>query len=228
MFYDQQKKIINYSKYKTDLFINDEFIDYILIFHEFQRKISEVKIQNLEAIKKTGNRKKIQELENHNIIEILQTWGDKYAINIKTLIDVLEIRDSIIFNLSMIGLNPYHLLNKSYANINNYTDQKKLEYVIKIKQCIFEGFKLNLAVWNANDKKYYLRKTHIPLNINSNYISSRNDINKFGDNNPKYIIVDKILYMLDNKTNVYTSTVSNISILDGFITIDPNFDTIIV
>lgn len=227
LFYHEQKRIINYSKFKTDLFVADEMLSYVIIFNEFQRRISELKIQNLEVIKKTGDKKKLKSSENYNIVEILQEWGNKYGININGLIDVLEIRDSIINCLGLIGLNPFYQIEKSYYNISEYSDEEKFDYIVKMKQCIFEGYKQNIAIWNSLEKRYYTRKTHIPLNIQNEYLLSKFDINKYGDSNPRYIIYDKLLYKLNSKINIYEPIVSNISVLDGFINIDPNFDAII-
>lgn len=228
LFGTEQKKIISYSEFKTDLMVADEFVKYILIFNEFQKKLIEINIKNLEAIKKTGDRKRRADLSSKNIIENLQDWSDQYGVSIEGLLDVIDIRDTIINTMAMIGLNPYLGHENAFVNIvSSYSDKEKFDYICSIKRCIFEGYKLNLAVWNNVDKKYYSRKSHLPLNIDSEYIMSRLDILKYGDNNPKYIVYDTLIYLLNPKTNIYESQISHISIMDGYVTIDPNYDSLL-
>lgn len=222
LFPNEQKKIISYSEIKTDLMLDDEFIRYILIFNEFQKQLLEVNIRNLNVIKKVGDRKKKEKYETRSIIENLKEWGNNYGISIKGLLEVIDLRETIINTMVMIGLNPFHNHEKS-LDIN----QDKHDYICSIKQCIFEGYKLNIAVWNNIEKKYYSRKSHLPLIIENEYILSKLDILKYGDSNPKYIIYDKITYIINTMTNLYNPVVSHISVLDGFIVIDPNFDSLL-
>ena len=83
-----------------------------------------------------------------------------------------------------------------------------------------------MAIWDSNEKAYIMRKTHVKLNIDNPLIYNKYEITKFGDHNPKYILVDNLLYLMNIKNNMYEPIVSNISVLDGFIAIDPYFDSI--
>lgn len=229
------KKVVNYSEFKSDLYVSDDFIKYILIFNEFQKNLSEISIKNLNLENETestdtkvGNKEKSADENDQNIVEMLQEWGNEYGINVKGLLNVLEVRESIISSMIMIGLNPFENNSSRFANVvNSFSDQEKLKYVCNIKQCIFEGYKHNMAVWNSVDKRYYTRKTHLPLQITNEYILSKIDIYKFGDTNPKYIVYDKLMYFLNTKTNLYEPKVTHVSVLDGYITVDPNFDSIL-
>lgn len=225
--FQNKKNIIRYGEYKTDLMMADDFIQFIILFNEFQRKISEIGIMDLDAIKKTGDRKKKQEIKNKNMIDIMNNWCEKYALKIDGLLTILETRDDIIDSMASMGLNPYQNYQKSYHLIeNDYSDKEKYDYICNIKQCIFEGYKLNIAEWKKTEQKYYTRKTHIPIEFNSKYIQTKMDILKNGDNNPHYIIFNNILLMLNKKTNLYDAKVDYISVLDGFIPVDTKFDAL--
>lgn len=235
LFQSQQNNVLYYSKYKTDLMLSDNFIRTILIFYELQQKISEINVKNLELEVENekeggsynviyGGATKLKLYKEKNIIEILENWGSAYGINIKIVLDILELRDTIINLMAIIGLNPYHNFNESFGMIHKkYNDLEMMNYISKIKHCIYEGYKLNLAVYNPIDKTYYIRKSHLPLEIESDYLITKIESYHFGDTNPKYIIYDEILFLLKKDSDIYSAKVRNISILDGYITIDPNF-----
>lgn len=231
LFSEFNNKINYYSIIKTDLMMADEFIKYILFFHELQNKISNINIENMklenfvESKDNITGGSKYQFNHKKNIIDILNNWGDLYGINIKTVLEILELRDTIINVMAVLGLNPYHNYQKSYNNIyKQATDHELMLYICNIKQCIYEGYKLNLAVWNPIDKLYYTKKTHLPMNIKSSCILTKFDIMKYGDSNPKYLIFDEVKYIMKRESEIYESEVRNISVMDGFITIDPNFE----
>lgn len=228
----KEKHILSYSKFKTDLIMADQFIKYLLIFQELEFRISQINVKNIELEKEEGitgsgdgkSKINVKLMGEKNIIDILSIWGEKFGINIKKILDVLELRDVIINLMCVIGLNPYHNHQKSYNNIFRiYNDNEMFEYISGLKQCIYEGYKLNLAVWNPGEKKYYSKKTHIPIQVNNDYILSGPDIVKYGDSNPKYIIFDELDFILGQNSEIYTARVKNISVMDGFVIIDPTF-----
>lgn len=200
-FYKNSSKISRYQNIKTELLVADDFLQFIFIFRKFMEVLSDVDAQE---------------------------WCEQHGIMYSGLVGdkgVIRIRDEIIQNLANIGLNPYANFDKSIYNIANYTDVES--YVSVMKQCIFEGYKFNLAVWNPFTQQYIVRKTHIPINVKSGLIQNKLDISKNGDSNPQFIIFDNILYQNDSETNMYITKVQTISVMDGFISIDKNFDTLI-
>src|SRR5690606_23535651 len=50
LFANEQKKVVSYSEYKTDLMVADEFMRYLLIFYEFKEKLFELNIKNIQTI----------------------------------------------------------------------------------------------------------------------------------------------------------------------------------
>jgi hypothetical protein len=249
MFATQQNKVIGYSALKTELVVADEFIRYVLVFHELQKRLLEINIKNLDTAIKDGgyeqrkhqfnknkfNKNKFNKNSNDdkrkyrekNIIEIFTNWAENYGMDPEIVFKVMEVREQTINTLVSNGLNPYQNNEKCFANIvNSYDDNDRYKYIQLMKQCIFEGYKLNVAAWSAYDKKYYSRKTQLPLEIDSELIMNKHELFKHGDNNPRYIIYDKIDLKLNNQTGMYEIKIPHISILDGYVVVDANFDRI--
>jgi hypothetical protein len=93
-----------------------------------------------------------------------------------------------------------------------------------LKQCIFEGYKLNLAEWNPRAKAYISRQTHNYLPIDNPLVTGRKSINREGDSNPRFIIFNEITLKQNAGTGIYQASVGLISVMDGYVPIDPHFD----
>jgi hypothetical protein len=166
--------------------------------------------------------------------EILQVWTEERGLSITELNTAIELRENIITMLSIIGLNPYENFDKSWTFVKNDINEvapNLLDYIRGIKQCIFEGYKLNIAVWNAVEKKYFTRKSHLPIIIPSGAASGTiqdfTNVTKYGDTNPKYIIYNKILCKPSQIGITYQIEADAISVIDGFIPLDVNFDALV-
>ena len=145
----------------------------------------------------------------------------------------LENRDEImrdfLFNMNMnpfanSHINIYELLNTYNSNQNLF--EESIEEIIKIKKCIYEGYKLNIATYDS-DKKMYIS------NFNGHIIDTQSYLvknlpylengKKFIDMKPKYILYDS-LTIKQNMNGEYIFTVSNtISVISGYIDIDLTF-----
>lgn len=213
-FGNRQGRVQSYAENKNDLILADDFLKYVSLFYEIQKKIAEF-MENKDA------------LFSKDILSTLNDWLEDSGISAESVLGALEIRNDVMNVMTISGLNAFHCNRDSYRNIIGLGDHEKIEYVRRIKQCIFEGYKLNMAVWNPVSQRYYTRKTHLPLTIESEYIMSGADIAKYGDNNPKFIIYDRIVYFADPESTIYQPVVSHISVIDGFITVDPNYDSLV-
>ena len=178
---------------KSDLFISDTMIEYILIFNEFQKLLYNIGLSD-------------------NIINELKKWCDKYGLDATTLTEIIEIRDSVIKCMCIIGLNPFQYIENSMQYLIIASETDKLNYIKTLKQCIFEGFKLNLAVYNKKDRTYYTRKTNIGFQI--------------PEIEANYIIYDTIFYNLNSASNLYEPNILHYSVMDGYVVIDNTFDKI--
>ena len=134
---------------------------------------------------------------------------DKNGISYASMMKVLELREEIIDSLVAIGLNPYFR-------------QGDVRDFVKMKQCIYEGYKLNMGVWVPEIKRYIDYKTHQALTFTSPVIVPFYQLDQKGDTNPRYVIYAKKETKLDRIKGVYKIHTDHLSVMDGFVPIDLN------
>ena len=198
---------------KSRLFISCEFIDFLLFFYSLKKEI----INNIE----TDSINKIKE------------YCEKNQVNYNGIMAFIENRDEIIrdflFNMNMNPyandhINLYDLLNSYNGNQNLF--EESIEEIIKIKQCIYEGYKLNVATYNSEKNIYISNFNGYKIDTNSYLIKNLPSLKngkRFTENKPKYILYDS-LTIKQNFDSDYTFAVSNcITVLSGYINIDFSF-----
>ncbi len=157
-------------------------------------------------------------------IEKSEAWCAERGLDYSTVVNAIDLRDTIINNLAALGFNPYENENRSLSHIvdtyQNGTRSELFECVKRLKQCLYEGYKLNVAEWNPRAKAYISRQTHIFLPFHSPLFIGKRDIDKYGDGNPRFIIYNKLTMKMNQTTGVYSPEVNGISVLDGFVSID--------
>lgn len=186
----------------------DDFIQAMNIFAEFQRYLQSIDL----------------EMGHAKLAKTLQQWTESHGISITALYEVMDLRDNIINNLALVGFDPYRR-DASSSSLS------RARYIRLVKQCLFEGYKMNIAVWNPSEKKYYARKSHLPIHVDASAaggtIQDVADIVKHGDSNPKYILYRGLRCLPIPDSTVYRVEADTISVLDGYIPIDVNFDVLV-
>lgn len=199
---DKESSDDYYYRYKS--LLCDDFIESLLAFESFIKQISILK-----------NNKLITE------------WCQKKCINMGTLSSIYETREKIIEELMVAGIDI--LYNEEYRLIDQTIDNF-MPTVINIKQCLYEGLKHNLLIYNNNEKIY--KTLHgLPINNIENNILSTKIQNKLrslkvltGNIQPKYIITDHLNLSIKNDGKImYEVSTNYISILDGYIYPDTTF-----
>jgi hypothetical protein len=139
-------------------------------------------------------------------------------------------RDEIIENFLSIGLNPYYNglgLDKGKYNIltifRNNLDECVGE-IHKIKECLLDGYRLNLCVWNDKKKRYISHHRNMPVNVNKSNVLSRMGADA-KQTNANFIICTDIMLMSDmrNKSKYNFESVGGVSILDSYLNVDLEF-----
>ena len=202
----------NYNRLKTRLFISCEFIDFLLFFYKFQNILDLYK----------NDFKKIHDFCEDN------------KVNYGTLMTLIEIREEIIkdflFNMNLnpmtnTHINLYNLINSYNTNDNLFIES--IEEIIKIKKCLYEGFKFNIAIYDENIKKYIINNTNKEIEVDSYLIKNLPILESgktFEINKPKIILYDSLLIKKNSNINTYEFNIGNsISILSGYINTDLNF-----
>lgn len=144
-----------------------------------------------------------------------QYLGDRGMVA-SGFVQVAERRDEIIHMMASMGFNPYHNWRESLDQIIDGVEMDKLTFVRKIKQCIYEGFRTNVAAWDAGAGTFRTLKSHIKLSIDS-------DLMRF---QPKFIVYDSIL-MTGDSVDMYKARLNYLGVLDGFVEVDINFEALI-
>jgi len=198
-------RIDGYSALYQSLFIADDFINNLILYFDFQKQI----------MKSFGE----------DASESMEAWCDIRGVDYQTMVSAIDLRDEVLNTLAAIGFNPYANAANSLTHVvdcyQNCSRDELLECVCRIKQCIFEGYKLNMAEWNPKIKAYITRQTHTFLQFFNPLFIGKRDIDKYGDGNPRFIIFDQITLKLNQNTGVYSPEVGGISVLDGFVSVDP-------
>lgn len=195
---------------KDELIISCDFIKFIIVFAEVQKILSQKKLEK----------------EMENPIKKLENFLQNAGLSSAVLSDVIVYRDEYISTLYDLGFDPTINEWNSYHTTYGMDMQYKLDWIKGIKQCIYEGYKYNLAQWNTVRNDYYTKRDNIALNLTRKWISDRHEINIYGDNNPKFIVFSSISYRYDPKKDIYMPNVVAVSSMDGYVAVDSNFESI--
>ena len=195
----------NYNRLKTRLFISCEFIDFLLFFNSFQELL----------------------LINFDKINIIQQFCIDNHIIYSELMKLIEVRDEIIkdfaFNMNLNPMANNHIKLPILLKSPN-TFYEAIEIIIKIKKCLYDGFKDNIAIYNKKLNKYIIKNTPFEINTNS-YLTKNLPIlesgKKFEINKPPVILFDSSIIKINSEINNYQFYVANsISVLSGYININ--------
>ncbi len=192
----------NYHKLKTRLFINCEFIDFLLFFYTFQ----ELLINNDNSA--------LQFCEENNVL-----YGE--------LMNLIDVRDEIIKDFAFnMNLNPMENNDINIYSLLNSDDkflQDGINEIIKIKKCLYSGFQLNLAIYNEETNNYYIANSLNIINVDSYLVKNMPILNSgkpFEINKPKIILYDSVIIKKNPIINNYQFYSANsISVLTGYINI---------
>lgn len=197
----------NFNRLKAKLLVGCEMLELLLIYQRFTSKAS-----TLSA-------------SQH------QEWALSKGLNYYGLCKVTEAIDEIYWQmLDQLRINPlsnatehdelYQTIKRSEEMNNN----ELVDSVIKLKKCIYEGYKNNLLVWNEKDNSF---KTLSGLNvIVSSKVVSRLSYQKIGasfEQNCPRILIYKELMSKQDMSGKFVYEASLISIMDGFVHVDVEF-----
>ena len=147
---------------------------------------------------------------------------------------VIDERDEFITNLLTQNIDVfYNGLNLKRGTYNLLEIIRKdinvgMEEIKKIKHCIFEGYKLNIATYNNKTKTYEMDYKNIPLKlIETPLINPLPMVEEIQQSVPKKIIVSSVNVISNYfEPGMYSFSAGDcVSVLDGFINLDESFIT---
>ena len=143
-----------------------------------------------------------------------EKFCEKYKLDFNGMINVIDIRLKIMDDLIMSKLDPFYLNDQSIIKSNKLT---YFQYVCKIKQCLYDGFRLNI-IQNHKDTRNYKDRFGNVVKINT---PNRN----IGF--PQLLITNNIKIASNpfSENFQFNLETDRVSILDGYIGIDIDFVT---
>lgn len=185
----------------------DEFIEYLFIWLMFMNVVEE------------QSKKKNPDLDK------IKKWVEDHNLKYDGLLDVASRRDELIESFVNLGYNPFWnglgLKRGSYnlINILRHNLEDGIEEIKKIKRCIYEGYRMNMATYNSIINKYVMDYKKIAIDaIDSQLISPLPLIDDIKQARPQNIIVGGLT--LNPMGAVYGFFANTISVVDGFIEFD--------
>lgn len=184
--------------------IADDFINSVFIWEEF--------------IEYNNKLRKLSEIKN---------WLVERNINYNEFINIIALRDEIISDIILSGLNLHYNSLQLPRSLYNLSDIIKkdlndgLKEIMKIKRAIYDGYIMNLCFWDDVKSTYVHKFSKQKVLIRSQVISPlifNESINKI---RPKNLIVNNITLLLKD-INLYEFKASFVSVMDGFVNIDNN------
>lgn len=195
------KRLGNYNDLKIDIKddktrfnISDDFIQIILIYETIIEKM--------------------QHMSGVNPMKDLEKWFIENKLDYQGWLDVIELINEIELQLIEMGLRINYDRTLLIKRINK-SPNEAFDDIIKIKRVLIESYRLNILTWNDIIKCYITNYKHNNVRCYSELV--------MGENPPKYILTDLILYKSSNSGQMSFNTGTCISVLDKFIDFDINF-----
>lgn len=188
------------DKYIADDIL-DDFINCIFVYNSLHQYINDNITTNIT-------------------LEKIRTFCTSHNLLYDGLLQVIEMRDTIIENMVDIGLDPYYndLQIKHYnlSKILNTSTFESFNEIKKFKLCLYNGYRCNLLT-RVKDTTYTVQKHGIQISVKSNLLKSMQVL-------PKYIIIDTYnLVQKYNQAQFEFVTQGYVSVLDNFAKVDENF-----
>lgn len=210
------------ATYYYKLVFCDEFIEYLFIWNDF-----------MEIIGKMGQTlEKTTKLSKSSVMSVnyLPQWCKENHFNYDGFMKIIDLRDELLATMLSLGLNPYYngleLVRGSYNLISilqrNLTEG--MNEIIKIKKCIYEGYRFNLYMWNDVLKAYTSNYSHNTISLDTQLTKSLPTNDNFEQNKPQKIIVGNVVLKESfHDKGMYEFSGENVSVLDGYVNVDVTF-----
>lgn len=186
--------------YRTQLIIADGFIEGIILFNAISKVLP-------------GDIKK---------------WCISMNLKYENVLMFLKQRDGIIDQCIMAGLDIFIVANRdnpvSLATIN---EENFADYIARLKYCIYDGFRLNMA--RLGDDGLYRSSRGLVIKYKGLWddtlinTKEREKNKTIVTSKPKFIIYDELFMKFNIKRKIFDVNCERVSALDGYVAFDENF-----
>ena len=184
---------LNFNRLKAKLLVGCEMLEMLLIYQRFSSKAHSLELDKLSE------------------------WCFSKGLHFANLCKLTESIDEVYWYMATERSELYQTLKRS-SDMNN---TELVDSVIKLKQCIYEGYKNNILLWNEESNSY--QTTSGLKVIVKSKITSRLSYQKLGapfDQDRPNILIYKELLTRQDISGAYAHEASMISNMDGFVNID--------
>jgi hypothetical protein len=204
------------ARFYNRVFIADEFIDSVFLWNEFMSEINRIEpMVTGDSVTKFS-------------IENITRWCDSNDVDYDGMLQVVSVRDEIIESLTAIGVNPYYNGLRMDQGTYNLTGIFKsnldegLEEIKKLKRCILDGYRCNLARWNSITNAYTMMHRAAKVKVRSDLVLEISAEQQ----RPQTIILSGLVLQADfGSINYSFNSAGSVGVLDGFVDVDMNFLT---
>jgi HrpA-like RNA helicase len=190
-----------YWIYKVRLLIGDEFIEGCIMMNAI---IKQLKYEKTEKI-----------------VTQIDTWCDLVNIPYSGILNMLRVRDEIAEQLITAGFDPY----VEAVSLDDLEETAFMDYIVKLKYCIYDGFRLNYLRWNDKSQQYMTKTgkaviTPDMFTKNEVTIAEQEKIGLSYKSRAKILLYNKLGLKYNGKENLYQLSVDRVSVLDGYVYLD--------
>jgi len=185
--------------YRVRSLVADEFIDGIIIYSAVKQIIAkDLKMAMVN----------------------LQKWCDAANIKYDAIINFVRDRDGILEQMISNEMDVFQNADRAFAscNIDNFMDT-----VARIKYCIYDGHRLNIARWDGAEYKIIggaAINTPKLFRIDEEVVAKQVSFEFITKLRPQNILYNSLELKLNRKTSMYAAVVDRISVMDGFVHVD--------
>lgn len=134
----------------------------------------------------------------------LRKWCEKCNLSFYTCIEFIKIRDDIIEQMLLNKCNIFYAQDHCLKTVES--DQFS-DVITRIKHCIHDGYRCNILT-RAGD--HYISNVGVKVIVENELA-------------PAVLLYKELSIKFDKKTNIYITNVEQVSMMDGFVSIDQNF-----
>jgi HrpA-like RNA helicase len=200
--------------FRAKLLIADDFVEALLIFDEFARRLD----------------------ESQGDVAAVAAWCAEVELNYDTLLEIARHRETIIEEAVVAGLNPFRLSERRLgaAPLEEFVDR-----LTRLKRCLYDGLRVRLLRYDEKhaDGPGYCTEAGLRVKIPDLFTDGmlRRLDALFGSPTerparPKWLLTDRIglkgVPMRPEEKSpqmLYTPEANLVSVLDGFVYPDPDF-----
>lgn len=220
-------KVSNQTESQTDWlekreYVGCDLIELLFVFYEIRSQITRLTLEN----------KSDSSTSNSNLITVseFREWMFSRGLVYDKWLSVFTIRDDLIMMCIASGFDPYlnglGIAQHKYNLPSLIRDSRDIgiSEVRKLKQCIFEGYRLNAATWSHTQSAYIHDLSGAILSVKSlaqSHVSSR----EMEAPRPRKIITfnNSLKLPMRSTDGKYAFETSLVSVIDDFAIFDDTF-----